>query len=74
MSLAEQERLLEIKRKEEEEIKKIRAQMVFKASKIHKYRFVIPEDSEAHKQRKLTAPQPPALHTASRAQLKDELA
>lgn len=62
-----------LKQKEEEEVKKIRAQMVFKASKIRKFRFIIPEGSEAHKVKQLTAPQPPKLATAERAQLKDEL-
>lgn len=59
-----------MKRKEEEEVKKLRAQMVFKASKIKKYKFVVPESAIEH--RTLTVPQPPKLQTAERAQLKDD--
>ena len=71
MLRAEEERLQEIKRKEEEEVRKIREQMVFKASKIKKYKFVVPESAIEH--RPLTVPQPPKLQTAERAQLKDDL-
>ncbi len=45
--------------------------MVFKASKIKKYKFVVPETAIEH--RPLTVPQPPKLQTAERAQLKDDL-
>lgn len=45
--------------------------MVFRASKIRKYRFVMSGDSQ--KPRALTVPLPPKLHTAERAQLKDDL-
>ena len=45
--------------------------MVFKASKIRKFRFCIPADSV--KPKKLTQPIQPKLSTLSRAQLKDEL-
>jgi hypothetical protein len=68
----EQARLMEIKKQEEEEIRKIRQQMVFKASKIRKYRFVV-RDEEACKKRSLTVPQPPKLYTKERASLKDEM-
>lgn len=49
------ERLEEIKRKEEEEVRRIRAQMMFKASKIKKYRFVVP-DSVMTDPKQLTVP------------------
>lgn len=62
---AEHERLIEIKRKEEEEVRKLRSQMIFKASKIRNFRFKVPE--EVCKPKSLTVPQPPKLHTHERA-------
>jgi hypothetical protein len=46
--------------------------MVFKASKIRKFRFRIPEGSNQPK-RQLTCPVPPKLSTLERAQLKESL-
>ena len=68
---AEIARLEDIKRQEEEEIQRLRKQMVFRASKIKKYRLVVPET--AFEQRPLTVPLPPKLYTAERATLKDDL-
>lgn len=62
---AEEARLEEIKRKEEEEVKRLRKQMVFRASAIKKYKFVVPDSAIEH--RPLTVPQPPKLQTAERA-------
>ena len=68
---SEHERLMAVKQMEEDEVRKLRKQMVFRASKIRKYRFVMSGDSQ--KPRALTVPLPPKLHTAERAQLKDDL-
>jgi Targeting protein for Xklp2 (TPX2) domain len=37
------QRLEELKKKEEEEVRRLRKQMAFKASKIRKFKLVIPE-------------------------------
>ena len=48
--------------------------MAFKASKIKKFKFVVPETTlEQIRQKSLTRPQAPKLHTKERAHLKDDL-
>lgn len=67
---AEQDRLLAIKLKEEEEVKALRQQMLFKASKIRHFRFKMREGAEVAP-RAITVPQAPKLQTQERAHLKD---